>query len=432
MADAQMPPGPALPALIQTALWFGWPVGFMDWCVRRYGDVFTLRLAPGPPMVMVSESSLVEQVLTLTEEAASAGEENAVLAPLLGERSVLMLDGPDHVRQRRLMLPYFHGERMRRQRDAMAAIVKSEVGRWPVDRPFPLLPRMRAITFEVILRVVFGLDDSARLDQLRPSLIRLLEMGSAWMLVPALRRDLGPLSPWGRFVRLRALVAALLRDEIRERRKSDMRGADSVVDLLLDSMDDEELVDALMTLLVAGHETTATSLAWCFELLLRRPDLVQRLRGELSLGSTRLLDAVVRETLRLRPVFRYTSRRLRNPLVLGAYTIPSGVTVGANIYLAHHRSDHYDDPEVFKPERFLDGAPRSGTWVPFGGGIRRCLGASFATYEMGVVVRTVLEIAELRSASARPERVKMHAITLVPSHSARVVMELRISESSAG
>jgi cytochrome P450 len=257
-------------------------------------------------------------------------------------------------------------------------------------------------------------------------------MGSAWMLVPALRRDLGPLSPWGRFVRLRARVAALLRDEIRERRKSDMRGADSVVDLLLDSMDDEELVDALMTLLVAGHETTATSLAWCFELLLRRPDLVQRLRGELSLGSTRLLDAVVRETLRLRPVFRYTSRRLRDPLVLGAYTIPSGVTVGANIYLAHHRSDHYDDPDVFKPERFLDGAPRSGTWVPFGGGIRRCLGASFATYEMGVVVRTVLEIAELRSASARPERVKMHAITLVPGHSARVVMEPRISESSAG
>jgi cytochrome P450 len=432
MADAQMPPGPALPGLIQTALWFGWPVGFMDWCVRRYGDVFTLRLAPGPPMVMVSESSLVEQVLTLTEEAASAGEENAVLAPLLGERSVLMLDGPDHVRQRRLMLPYFHGERMRRQRDAMAAIVKSEVSRWPVDRPFPLLPRMRAITFEVILRVVFGLDDSARLDQLRPSLIRLLEVGSAWMLVPALRRDLGPMSPWGRFVRLRARVAALLRDEIRERRKSDMRGADSVVDLLLDSMDDEELVDALMTLLVAGHETTATSLAWCFELLLRRPDLVQRLRGELSLGSTRLLDAVVRETLRLRPVFRYTSRRLRNPLVLGAYTIPSGVTVGANIYLAHHRSDHYDDPDVFKPERFLDGAPRSGTWVPFGGGIRRCLGASFATYEMGVVVRTVLEIAELRSASPRPERVKMHAITLVPGHSARVVMEPRISESSAG
>jgi cytochrome P450 len=291
---------------------------------------------------------------------------------------------------------------------------------------------MRAITFEVILRVVFGLDDSARLDQLRPSLIRLLEVGSAWMLFPALRRDLGPMSPWGRFVRLRARVAALLRDEIRERRKSDMRGADSVVDLLLDSMDDEELVDALMTLLVAGHETTATSLAWCFELLLRRPDLVQRLRGELSLGSTRLLDAVVRETLRLRPVFRYTSRRLRNPLVLGAYTIPSGVTVGANIYLAHHRSDHYDDPDVFKPERFLDGAPRSGTWVPFGGGIRRCLGASFATYEMGVVVRTVLEIAELRSASPRPERVKMHAITLVPGHSARVVMEPRISESSAG
>jgi cytochrome P450 len=418
--------------VIQTALWYGWPVGFLNWCARRYGDVFTLRLALGPPTVMVSEPKLVEQVLTLSAEAASTGEENAILAPLLGEHSVLMLDGPDHARQRRLLLPYFHGERMRRQRDPMAAIVKAEVSRWPVGRPFPLLPRMRSITFDVILRVVFGLDESARLDELRQSLRRLLDMGSSWMLVPALRRDLGPLSPWGRFVRAKAQVDALLQDEIRQRRHSGGGRADSVVDLLLDSMDDAELVDALMTLLVAGHETTATSLAWCFELLLRRPDLVQRLRDEAATGSTRLLDAVVRETLRVRPVFRYTSRRLRRPLVLGAYTVPAGVAVGANIYLAHHRGDRYDDPDAFKPERFLDSAPMSGTWVPFGGGIRRCLGASFASYEMGVVVRTVLENAELRSASPRPERVKVHAITMVPGRSARVVLEDRTSVSSTG
>jgi cytochrome P450 len=314
----------------------------------------------------------------------------------------------------------------------MAAIVKTEVSRWPVGRPFPLLPRMRSITFEVILRVVFGLDDPVRLDELRSSLRRLLEMGSSWMLVPALRRDLGRSSPWGRFVRLKAQVDALLRDEIRHRRNSDAVQADGVVSLLLDSMNDAELVDTLMTLLVAGHETTATSLAWCFELLLRRPDLVQRLRGELATGSTRLLDAVVRETLRVRPVFRYTSRRLRKPLVLGAYTLPAGVAVGANIYLAQHRGDHYDEPDVFKPERFLDSTPTSGTWVPFGGGIRRCLGASFATYEMGVVVRSVLEVAELRSASSRPERVKVHAITLVPGRSTRVVLEERSSVPSTG
>jgi cytochrome P450 len=381
---------------------------------------------------MVSEPRLVERVLNLTAEEASGGEENAILAPLLGEHSVLMLDGPDHVRQRRLLLPYFHGERMRRQRDAMGAIVRADVSRWPVGRPFPLLPRMRSITFEVILQVVFGLEDSARLDQLRPSLRRLLAMGSSWMLVPAFRQDLGGFSPWGRFVRLKAQVEALLQEEIRHRRNSDLPPSDSVVDHLLDSMDDAELADALMTLLVAGHETTATSLAWCFELLLRRPELVQRVRGELAVGSTRLLDAVVRETLRLRPVFRYTSRRLRQPLELGAYTVPSGVAVGANIYLAHRRTDRYDEPDVFKPERFLGGGPKSGAWVPFGGGIRRCLGASFATYEMGVVVRTVLEAAELRSASSRPERVTVHAITLVPSRSARVVLEDRASESSAG
>jgi len=426
MSD-ELPPGPWFPATVQTALWLRWPVGFPRWCARRYGDVFTLRLAFGPPVVMVSEARLVERVLTLSAEAASTGEENAILAPLLGERSVLMLDGPEHVRQRRLLLPFFHGERMRRQGDAIAAIVRTEVSRWPLHRPFPLLPRMRRLAFEVILRVVFGLEDSAALDELRRSMERLLRMGSSWMVIPALRRDLGPLSPWGRFTRLKARVDARLRDEIRRRRESAGPHGDGVIDLLLGDMDDDELVDALMTLLVAGHETTATSLAWCFELLLRRPDLVERVRDELDMGSARLLDGAIRETLRLRPVFRYTSRRLRVPLVLGEHTIPAGVAVGANVYLAHCRVDSYEDPHAFRPERFLAATPAPGTWIPFGGGIRRCLGASFATYEMGVIVQTVLEVARLRPAFQQPERVALRAVTMVPNHGTRVVLEDRAS-----
>jgi len=244
------------------------------------------------------------------------------------------------------------------------------------------------------------------------------------MMVPALRRDLGRFSPWGRFVRLRARVDRLLRDEIGRRREAGAAG-DGAMDELLGCMSDDELVDALITLLVAGHETTATSLAWCFELLLRRPDLIRRVREELAGGSTRLLEAVVRETLRLRPVFRYTSRRLEVPLGLGTCTIPAGVAVGASIYLAHRRAGSYEEPHVFRPERFLDRAPAHGSWVPFGGGIRRCLGASFATYEMGVMVRTVLENAQLRPAARRPEGVRLHAITMVPSRGARVVLESR-------
>lgn len=415
-----LPPGPPFPMPVQTALWLGRPIGFMEWCDRRYGDVFTLRLAFGPPTVVVSDPPLVERVLTLAPEQATAGGENAILAPLLGERSVLMLDGAEHLRQRRLLLPFFHGERLRQQVRAIESIATAEVERWPRRRPFALLPRMRAITFEVILRVVFGIRDPARLDALRSRLDRLLRMGSSWMVLPWVQRDLGPLSPWGRFVRLRASVGALLRDETR-RRPADAGG---VIDLLLGTMTEDELVDELVTLLVAGHETTATSLAWCFELLLRRPELVDRLRDELSAGSTRLLDAVVRETLRVRPVFRLLSRRLRAPLDLGGFALPAGVAVGANVYLAQRRADRYPDPDAFRPERFLEAAaPPPGAWVAFGGGIRRCVGASFATAEMAAVVRTVLAHARLRPASPRPERVRLHAVIMVPSHGARAVLD---------
>jgi len=427
-----LPPGPPLPTAVQTALWFRQPIAFLEWCARRYGDVFTLRLALGPPTVLVSEPRLVEQVLALDAEAASTGDENAILAPLLGEHSVLMLDGPAHLRMRRLVLPLLHGDRLRQTAGTIAAIVRSEVGHWPLRRPFPLLPRMRDITFEVILRVVFGLDDTARRHEVGCALRRLLAMGSSWMVVPALQRDLGPYSPWGRFVRLKARLDALLLDEVRQRHEAPAASANTVIDVLRHDMDEAELVDTLMTLLVAGHETTATSLAWFFELTLRQPQLVERMRHELAIDTTRLLDATIRETLRIRPVFRYISRRLRKPLELGRYTIPPGVAVGANIYLAHRRRQSYDRPDVFDPDRFAASAPTRGAWIPFGGGVRRCLGASFAAYEMAMVIRTVLAIAELRPASARPEAVSVRAITLVPSRGARVVLESRVPAPAGG
>lgn len=398
----------------------------MEWCRRRYGDCFTLRLPFGPPMVVVSDPSLADRVLGAPAEIAPAGPENAILEPLLGPHSVLMLDGPEHLRQRRLLLPFFHGERMRRHQATIQAITEREVLSWPVGRPFPLLPRMRAITFEIILRVVFGLEDPARLQRLSGMLRRLLAMGSSWLVLPWMQRDLGPLSPWGRFVRLKAGIDGILLEEIRLRRADPGLGdRDDALSRLLQVRDDRggltdgELRDQLMTLLVAGHETTATSLAWCFELVLRRPDLCEQ-----AATSVRMRDAVIRETLRVRAPFRLVSRRLLAPMPVGPYELPAGISVGVNTYLTHRHAELYPEPEAFRPERFLDGGlSPAAAWVPFGGGVRRCLGASFATYEMSVVLETVLGRARLRPASTQPEPISLHAVILVPEHGARVVME---------
>ena len=422
----RLPPGPRLPALVQTALWFGRPVWFMEWCRRRYGDCVTLRLAFGHPMVLFSDPALVDGILAAPPAVAPTGPENSILEPLLGPRSVLMLDGPEHLRQRRLLLPFFHGERMRRHQATIASITEREVERWPVGEPFQLLPRMRSITFEVILRIVFGLDDPERMEELGTMLRRLLEMGSSWLLLPWMQRDLGPLSPWGRFVRLKAAIDAVLQEEIRQRRVAPaLEARDDVLSQLLQVRDeegnrltDQELRDELVTLLVAGHETTATSLAWCFDLLLRRPELSDRV-----VESARWADAVIREALRLRAPFRIVSRRLLAPLQVGAYRLPAGVAVGVNVYLTHRRPEVYPDPEAFQPERFISPPAPPPPWVPFGGGVRRCLGASFATFEMGVVLRTVLGRARLRPVSARPEAIRLHAVILVPEHGTRIVRE---------
>jgi cytochrome P450 len=425
----RLTPGPRLPALIQTALWFGRPIWFMEWCRRRYGDCVTLRLAFGPATIVVSDPALVDGILAAPPAVAPTGPENAILEPLLGPRSVLMLDGPEHLRQRRLLLPFFHGERMRRHEATIASITEREIERWPQRRPFELLPRMRSITFEVILRIVFGLEDPARLEELGTMLRRLLAMGSSWLVLPWMQHDLGPFSPWGRFVRLKAAIDRFLVDEVRERRADpSLSERDDVLSQLLQARDeegnqltDEELRDELMTLLVAGHETTATSLAWCFDLLLRRPELFDRV-----LESRRWTDAVIRETLRLRAPFRLVSRRLVAPLQVGGYSLPAGVAVGVNVYLTHRRPELYPDPEAFRPERFVDDSPPPpSAWVPFGGGVRRCLGASFATFEMGVVLRTVLARVRLRPISPQPEGFRLHAVILVPEHGARVIREDR-------
>jgi cytochrome P450 len=403
----------------------------MEACRRRYGPVFSYRLMQVGRSVVVSEPELVKQVFSGSPRALHAGEANSIVEPVLGSSSVLVLDEDDHMRQRKLMLPPFHGERLGRYREQMAALAEAELERWPFGAAEPARPRMQAITLEVILRTVFGVDEAARLDRLRAALLRLLEWTTdrkRLFMVAGLGQKRMARSPWLGLVRVRAAVDELVFDEIRRRRADPATPErDDVLSLLVQARDedgepmtDAEIRDELMTLLVAGHETTATALAWALEQLARNPDVLERLSDG---GDERYLDAVIQETLRLRPVIVMVVRRLTEPMELGEWRIPAGVTVAPCAYLIHRDPAIYPEPEAFRPERFLDSPPGTYTWIPFGGGVRRCLGASFAQLEMRTVLATILRNARLRPSAEPPERYVRRAITFVPERGGRVVLD---------
>jgi cytochrome P450 len=430
-----LPPGPGLPMLVQTLLWMFRPIPFMERCRARHGDVFTVRLPLSGGVVNICDPQLIRTVFADRGDRLRAGEANIVLRPVLGSHSVLLLDGPDHKRQRKLMLPSFHGERMQRYGPLIAGITTRRVEGWPQGRGFALRPEFQAITLDVILRAVFGLDEGERLIHLRAALETLLASGrNRLAMLPPLQRDLGGLSPWGRLMRRRAACDELLYAEIRRRRAApDLADRDDVLSLLLLARDDQgrpmtdvELRDELITLLLAGHETTATSLAWLFELLVHEPAAMRRLEEEVLEGSTTAwLDACIIESMRLRPVVPVVARHLTEPLDLGAWRLPAGTYIAPNIVLTHRRADTYPEPLRFRPERFLDSRVDSFAWLPFGGGIRRCLGAAFATFEMRAVVPEVVRRMRLRAASPRPAPIRRRGITLVPGGGARVVAERR-------
>jgi cytochrome P450 len=356
-----------------------------------------------------------------------AGTANVALEPVLGNRSVLLLDGAEHIRQRRLMLPPFHGERLRGYEELIADITRDELRAWPAGEPLTLQPRMQAITLEVILRVVFGLDRGPRLVHVRELLKKLLDVTTKpWALVPPLRRDLGRFSPWARFLAVRAEVDHALYAEIARRRDDPTLAERSdIFSMLLQARDedgrpltDKELRDELVTLLVAGHETTATGLAWAFERLVRHPAALARVADDRAYA-----DAVVQETLRLRPPIPIVARMVvGQPFQLGEHEIPVGTMIAPCIYLVHRRPDLYPEPYAFRPERFLEQPPETYSWLPFGGGSRRCIGASFAVLEMSTVLRTVASSLRLAPSTAAPERVSRRAIILAPGGGGSVVV----------
>ncbi|MEK6228379.1 MAG: cytochrome P450 [Actinomycetota bacterium] len=441
-AATALPPGPRAPRAVQTMAWVTRPGPFMRRCHARYGDVFTVRIAQEGNWVFLAHPDLAKQVFTGDPRVMHAGEGNAILGPIVGDQSVLLLDEGPHIRERKLLLPPFHGERMQRYGELMTEIAEAEIERWPRGEPLALWPRMQAVTLEIIMRTVFGIQEGGRLDELRRMLSHLLEQTTSKRSM-ALMAALGP----ERIKRLAVFrseidpVDDLLLDEIRLRREDPgVAEREDILSLLVQArhedgepMGDRELRDELMTLLVAGHETTATSLAWAFERLVRHPEKLERLREEADApdgdGDGGYLDAVVKETLRLRPVLPIVVRKLTQPMEIGGYRIPAGASLTPCIYLIHRREDVYLDPTAFRPERFLERPAGTYTWIPFGGGVRRCLGASFAQFEMKRVLAAVAGRLDLRPAEAEDERVARRAITLTPSAGARVVATARASES---
>jgi cytochrome P450 len=425
-------PGSRAPALVQAARYVRDPLGFLVGYRERYGDVFSVRFPFFGRIVYVADPELVKDVFTGSPAVFHAGEANAtMLEPALGPSSVLTLDDEPHLRQRKLLLPPFHGERVRRYGELIEEVTRRDMETWPVGEPFALRAHTQRITLAVILRAVFGIRDKARIERAAKLIDAFSERVTTIVRFPILRRDLGPGSPWRRFVRAREALDAFIYEEVALRRaEAESEEREDVLSLLLRArhedgspMSNSELRDELVTVVGAGHETTATGLAWAMERLLRNPRALGRLRESLAAGHGDYLEATVKETLRARPVIIDVARKLTAPATIGGHSLPTGSFVVPAIAAVHMREDLYPQPWAFRPERFLEAKADTYAWIPFGGGIRRCVGAAFAEFEMRIVLREFVTRAALRAADPAPEKVKVRNITLAPERGTRVVLE---------
>jgi cytochrome P450 len=435
MESTTLPPGPRWPRAVQTAWYALRPTSMLRRCHARYGDAFMLRTYGLGEMVFLADPDAVKEVFTGDRDLLHAGEANAAMEPVLGPHSLLLLDGARHLRERKLLLPPFHGEAVRTYAQRIEEIAAREVAGWPLGKPFAIRPRMQAVTLEVILRAVIGVRDPTRLARLRELLPKLLDftvtdMWAVWIFPGVIDTFVGRRH---KAIRAQPEVDRLLLEEIADHRRGP-EGRDDVLALLMAARDEEgeplgdrALRDHVVTLLLAGHETTTTALAWAFERLVRHPDALARLRDEVRAGEDDdYLKAVVDETLRVRPIIWGVWRRLTAAAEIAGHRLPAGTTVEPSISLLQE-STAFADPHEFRPERFLDGAPPPPyTFIPFGGGARRCIGAAFATMEMRGVLRTVLRSVDLATTTARPEQPRVHHVTLVPSRGGRVVVDRRV------
>jgi cytochrome P450 len=449
-ASSALPPGPRTPRLLQMLGYVLRPYATVE-SARGFGDRYTVASFAGPePMVVFCDPEAIRDIFMDEGDTLRAGEATGqVLAPLLGWHSILIMDGARHLRERRLMGPPFHGERMHVYGSLMRTIASTVVDGWTPGARILVHREMQSITMDVIVRAVFGVDQEAVFAPLRERVERFVAQANGpsapFIALRPFQVDLGPLSPWGRFVRNRQAIRDMLLGEIARRRKDGTAGRTDILSLLVDARDeqgqpmrDEELLDEMFTLLMAGHETTATSLAWFFWHVLRHPDVLARLRTELAgvtggapadaqhLPHLHYLDATIKESMRLTPVATLVARRLHEPARIGGLDLPAGVIAAANIYLAHRRPDVWPDPERFDPGRFLGTRPSPYTFFPFGGGVRRCIGAALATYEMKTVLAEILPRVALRIAPGYRMRPRLRAVTIAPSGGMPVVVERRL------
>ena len=428
-----LPPGPRMPRALQAWGWTQRPLPWLEKCRRRYGTTFTLRIRHYGDWVILADPDDVKTVFT-AGSAVGVDTANPLLGPLLGPRSVMLLEEPEHMTRRKLMLPSFHGQAVQADSEMMAAVAQQEISRWPVGEPFALWPRMQDITLDVVMRAVFG--PASNEPRLQPLRERLREL-TTWMNEPRNLAMLAALGP-GWVTRSRGYrgamgaVEAAVMEEVR-RRKAEDGGEMGVVSMLVGAryedgspLSDQDLRDELVTLLSDGP--TSSTLAWTFERLLRNPDKLEKLREDVDSGDGTYLDAVVKETLRLRPPVPVVVRNLLEPLRLGGYQLPAGTTVAPCIHLIHRDERNYPDAHRFLPERFVGKQPGTYTWIPFGGGVRRCLAASYAEMEMKRVLRIVLETTDLRTVETGGERARKSAISFAPDQKGLVIAEPRETE----
>ena len=419
-----LPPGPRWPVLAQSVALIRFRHRFVPWMWRRYGDVFTVRMIPhGRPLVMFTRPEHAKEIFAGDPEIFHAGKGNAILGPVMGEHSLLLVDGAQHKRARKLLMPAFNGAALRGYQSVVGRLAAEEVDRWTPGVPFRSLDRMNALTLEVILRVVFGVTDEGRLARLRPLVNQTVDVSPAVLLgwgYPFLQR----FGPWKATVDNQRRLDEVMYAEIAERRAApDLAERTDVLSRLLrvggdDGLSDAELRDQLVTLLLAGHETTATALAWSLHELGRHPDLRARARAAAASGDDDFLEAVLKESMRLHPVIPMVVRTLMRPTTVGGWDLPAGATVGPSILIAHSRADQHPDPERFDPERFLGHNPPVNTWIPFGGGVRRCIGAGFSLMEGVAVLREVLAAYDV--AAVGDDEPKVRNITSVPRRGARI------------
>ncbi|HET9760588.1 MAG TPA: cytochrome P450 [Nocardioidaceae bacterium] len=428
LAARELPPGPRWPSLLQSIALVRFRHQFVPAMHKRYGDVFTVRVMPkGSALVLFTRPEHAKEIFAGDPEVFHAGKGNAILGPIMGEHSLLLQDSSEHKRARKLLMPAFNGAALRGYQSVVSRLAAEEVDRWTPGVPFRSLDRMNALTLEVILRVVFGVTDEGRLARLRPLVNQTVDISPAVLLgwgYPFLQR----FGPWKATVDNQRRLDEVMYAEIAERRAApDLAERTDVLSRLLrvegdDGLSDAELRDQLVTLLLAGHETTATALAWSLHELGRHPDLRTRARAAAASGDDDFLEAVLKESMRLHPVIPMVVRHLMKPVTIGGVDLPAGANIGPSILISHARADNHRDPQAFRPERFLDGEVATNTWIPFGGGVRRCIGAGFSLMEGVAVLREVLQRYDVTLPAGVTDYPRVRNITSVPRHGARIVV----------